>query len=70
MDGYCEVNGWCPAERDVKAHHLFNFIEGVQNFSLFVRVTINFFEDNLIKYVQCLFFFWLFFIPWGWRRLT
>lgn len=44
IDGYCEVNGWCEVEKAIEPLDLTNYLLGIEDFTLFVRVTVNFYE--------------------------
>eukprot|EP01122_Echinamoeba_exundans_P009564 TRINITY_DN3414_c0_g1_i2.p1 TRINITY_DN3414_c0_g1~~TRINITY_DN3414_c0_g1_i2.p1 ORF type:complete len:420 (-),score=32.15 TRINITY_DN3414_c0_g1_i2:41-1234(-) len=44
INGSCEVRGWCQVEQAIEPLQLYNFLYGVEDFSLFVRVTVNFYE--------------------------
>lgn len=40
--GFCTVNAWCPVEPSVPGNVTFNYLQGIENFTLFVRVSVNF----------------------------
>jgi hypothetical protein len=39
------VRGWCDVEQAIEPTQLTNYLYGVEDFSLFVRVTVNFYES-------------------------
>lgn len=45
INGSCEVRGWCNVEQAIEPLQLTNYLDGVGDFSLFVRVTVNFYES-------------------------
>jgi hypothetical protein len=41
-DGYCQVHAWCPVEPIASGRDTFNFLRGVEDFTTFFRVSVNF----------------------------
>jgi hypothetical protein len=41
-DGFCQVYAWCPVEQTIKPRDTFNFLKGVEDFTTFFRVSVNF----------------------------
>lgn len=47
-EGRCEVIAWCPVEADLSGKLTRNYLNGVQNFTTFIRNSINFPAANVI----------------------
>lgn len=41
-EGYCQVLAWCPVEENLSGKATFNFLEGVEEFTTFIRNSISF----------------------------
>lgn len=41
-DGFCQVHAWCPVEPNIPGRSTFNFLQGVDAFTTFIRVSVNF----------------------------
>jgi hypothetical protein len=48
-DGFCQVQGWCPVEENIPGRATFNYLQGVDAFTLFLRVSVSFQTKNPIR---------------------
>lgn len=45
-DGWCQVYAWCPVEDIIPPRQTFNYLQGVEDFTTFFRVSVNFPSAN------------------------